>query len=526
MAHDKPRVRVKAGRALVAPSAPIAPSPGVSAAYMRGGELPLFFRWQPALRDSNDDVRAAWRLAASRAVDAIQNSGWLAGAVDQSTASVVGSGLRLNAKPDAESLGMSDGEANRWAERVEARFAMWASSPRSCDAGARFTFGQLQGQAYRHYLATGEVLGSLPWITRPGGGWGTKLRLLPAWRLSTETRPPHLVNGVELDDDGAPRAYRIKVRDANGSERDETFAAVDAYGRPLILHIFEGEPGQVRGISPLAPVLKVVRQFDQLADATLSAALIQAIFAAMFQSPAPNEEVIAGLQSEDEQQDASALESMVTGKKAWYRNTDLDVGVTGKIIHGYPGDELKFFRSEHPNSTYADFAKFLLREISRVLAITYEDFSGDYAGATFSSARMGTASVWPRVVRRRAGVCVPLCQAIYEAWLEEEIERGSTEFPGGLAGFLDNRAAAARALWRGPTKPQADELKAANAAKVWRDNGMSDAVVYEELGLDVDAVYEQRRRERDRRRELDLEDARPATTTAGDDDAADQQDDD
>jgi N-acyl-D-aspartate/D-glutamate deacylase len=50
--------------------------------------------------------------------------------------------------------------------------------------------------------------------------------------------------------------------------------ARDRAGRPRVIHVFEGAPGTHRGISPLVPALQVARQFDQLADATLMAAIL------------------------------------------------------------------------------------------------------------------------------------------------------------------------------------------------------------------------------------------------------------
>jgi lambda family phage portal protein len=478
---------------------------------MRGGEMPLFFRWNPALREASDDVRQAWRLATARTIDSFQNSGFLAGAAETSTAQVVGEGLELRAKPNAAALGWSQADANAWARPVEERFWMWASSARACDAGARFTLGQILAQGYRHWMATGEVLATLPWITRPGSQFGTKVRLLPAWRLANRNEPPDLVQGVRLDGSGAARGYVLKSRNQWGEEEIEA-AARDEMGRPLVIHVFDGEPDQVRGISPFTPALKVVRQFDQLADATLTAALIQTVFAAMFKSEAPTDEVVSAMQEGSQEQEN--FEAMLNEKSKWYEKTDVNLGIHGKILHGFPGDDLQMFRSEHPNSTYEPFAKFLLREASRVTALTTEDFTGDYAGVTFSSIKMALTSNWPRVLYRRRYIVQPLAQAAYEAWLEEDIERGATPFPGGVEGFLANREAAAGSVWRGPPKPHPDDLKAALAVLALQEAGFSDAFVMDEYGVDVDDEYEQRAREQARRAELGLAERGPALASA------------
>lgn len=76
-----------------------------SAFFRSGGGQIYVTNWNPALREARDDVRTAWTVAAARAVEALQNSGWLAGAINKAVAAVVGTGLKLNAAPDQDELG-------------------------------------------------------------------------------------------------------------------------------------------------------------------------------------------------------------------------------------------------------------------------------------------------------------------------------------------------------------------------------------------------------------------------------------
>lgn len=57
--------------------------PDIRADFMRGNRGVVFGGWRPALREAADDVGASWDLAAARTIDLIQNSGWMAGALDQ-----------------------------------------------------------------------------------------------------------------------------------------------------------------------------------------------------------------------------------------------------------------------------------------------------------------------------------------------------------------------------------------------------------------------------------------------------------
>lgn len=110
-----------------------------SAGYLRGepGTGLYMPSIRPVLRDRSEDVRAGWMAANSRANDAQMNSGWIAGVVEQVVALMIGTGLRLNHKPDGSVLGWDDNQTASWARLVERRWEIWASQPYECDAAGR-----------------------------------------------------------------------------------------------------------------------------------------------------------------------------------------------------------------------------------------------------------------------------------------------------------------------------------------------------------------------------------------------------
>lgn len=489
-----------------------ATSPQHRAQYFRspasGGGAALF-GWRPTLRDARDDVAGAYVDAAARAIDTLHNSGWIAGAVDQAIASTVGVALRLQARPDRDLLGWSDEQAEDWTNTVERRWILWSENPVECDAGGKYTMGQLTASALRSWFAYGEALALLPAFRRSVSLTKTKVQLVAPHRLAQDTDDfRRMFQGVRVDDFGFPQAYRLQRDSRLYAHETVDIRARDGRGRPQVVHIFEGMPGQTRGITPLAPVLRIVRQFDQLADATLTAALVQALFAATIESEAPTEQMLQALQDPDEQGAMGGdMLDLFGAKHAWYQSTKIDLGIVGRIAHLFPGESLKFNRSEHPNDTYEAFSKFLLREIARCLGLTFETLTGDYTGATYSSVRMATAENWPIILSRRNNICGRFLQHVYEAWLEEEIESGRIEFPGGYMAFLANRQAAVSAEWRGPAKPQADDLKSAKAHEVYKKLGVvTDEMICADLGVDWEDVYEQRAREKAKRERLDLPD--------------------
>lgn len=501
---SKPRIRVGTGGGYVSNGTALRPR----SEYMRGNRSPFFFNWNPAFREQRDDVRVAYAEAAARTIDMMHNSGWLSGAVDQSIASTIGTGLRLAARPDRVTLGWDAKQADEWSEKVERRWTVYSENALECDVAGKMNVARQQDSVLRHNYNFGEALGLLPFVKRPFNMNGTKSQLLPPTRLVQDTNiADRLFQGVRTDAYGLPLSYRIKVKadDIRGVD----IRARDGLARPQVAHIFEGQPGQMRGITPLAPALRTIKQYDQLADATLQAALIQALFAATLEGEAPTEEILRSLQSEDDQAavqgvDGPGLEGLIAARTAWYDNTKIDLGGASKVVHLFPGEKLTFKRSEHPNDNYEPFAKFLLREVARCLGMTFETLTGDYSGATYSSVRMATSEIWPIILRRRALVA-SYVQMLFEAWLEEEIEQGHIPFDNGILGFMANRPAAVLANWRGPAKPQADDLKTAKAHQIYKQMGiMSDERIADDLGFDIGDEYERRAREMELRETLGL----------------------
>ena len=486
---------------------PLAPR----AEYLRGGRGIVFTGWRPALRDSADDVGNAWDAAAARAIDTIQNSGWIAGAIDQAVANTVGNGLRLKVAPESEQLGMTDEEAQEWARTIEQRFGLWANDKVECDIEGRRTFGQMQAAVLRSYFATGEAFAEFPWKKRRN--YGTKVRLVPSHRVPVTNDPLRRIqHGVRQDPDGFPTGYLARRKDPLLGDVEWMVPAFDQMWRPRVVHCFDGLPGQVRGITPLVPALRVARQFDQLADATLTASIIQTVFAATITSEVPTEEQLSGLITPQEQaalarQGQSTWDGWFDAQSGWYDSATINVGINGRIAHLFPGQKMDFLSAKHPSTEYKDFSLHLLREIARCLGLTYESATGDYEGATYSSVRMATGEVFQITLYRRAFIVAPFCQAAYEAWLEEEIAAGTISFPGGIDGFYANRAAACRAFWRGTPKPQADDVKTATAHQVWRTMGViTDEMIANDLGVDIEDVYMQRQREAEMRQRYGLKD--------------------
>lgn len=515
----KPRVRVKAG-SVAFPDATRVPAarPGErpmrappTARWMRDSATGVLASRRASLLDNRDDVRRVWDRIAALAMDFIQNSGRLKGAADQVLADTVGTELKLSAQPDLTRAGYTAGDAAAWARMVEGRWRRWAWEQAECDVRGKWIIPQQVDIALRHHMAYGEALGVIDYFppalrARYGLTTGTKLCLVSPHRLVRDTSEIEgLHSGVIHDENGRPIAYRIQERQG-GIEVKTDYAARDGLGLARVIHAFEPwDAGDVRGVSVLASMLRTHASAEQLGDATLATAVLQTLFAATLTSDLPSADAFQAIEALEDNKLTKDFADFFTASLDRAAESTLAMNSASQVNHLAPGEALNFHTASTPGSNYIPFAADLRREMARCIGVTYSSFSFDFNGATYSSTRMEGSSIWPVVMRRRERIAAPIYQAVYEAWLDEEVGEGRIPFRGGYRAFLAHRAAASWAEWQGPAKPTADDEKAAKASSERLQNGTSSlAIECAELGRDLNDVIAQRAEEQRRFAEAGL----------------------
>jgi len=475
------------------------------ARYLRDTAQGALSQRAASLVTHQDEVTRAWDRIAALALDFIQNSGRLKGAVDQVLADTVGVELRLNARPNLSALGYDQAETVAWARLVEQRWRRWSWTPAECDFRGRLTVPQMVDVALRHQIAYGEAIGLMAFWDRPtraqyGITTGTKFCLIPPHRLVRETNEwRRLHAGVWLDENGRPTGYRVRERRA-GFDQDMDYAARDAAGRPQVIHVFDPwDADDTRGVSVLASAMRTHAYAEQLGDATLTTAVLQTVFAATLTSPNPSIEAFEAIQALAEEDPALSGEFVdFFAAKMEAATEGVHFGAAGQVSHMGPGEKLELLTAQTPHNNYLPFSADLRREMARAIGTTYSAFSMDHSDATYSSVRMETASIWPVVLRRRERIAAPIKQSIFESWLDEEIGEGRIPLRGGYRAFQAHRDDICWAEWQGPARPTADDKKSAQAATERLQNGTSYlGLECAEHGLSVEDVVEQRQRERD-----------------------------
>ncbi len=480
-----------------------APRPSPQAGYLRDSRSKILSTRGTSLRHHRDDVRIAWRRAAGLAMDIIQNSGRLRGAVDQVIADTVGVELILNPVPDLSKLGYDKKETDDFVRLLKTEWKHWAWNQRECDLKGKLIAPQMVDIALRHDVVYGEALMLMDYMSaglrrRYGIGSGTKMCLTTPTALVQDTNAfENLFQGVIHDEIGRPSAYRL-VEKEDGISVKRDHRAYDAAGRQMVAHVFDPvDSNDVRGISRLVPAFREYLQWEVLVDATVQAQILQTVFAQVLTSEKFSAEAFEALEALGDGQDERKLRDeyrdyfLATLEQA--AESEISVGSDPKISHLGPGEKLELMSTGIPGPQFLPVSTELQRGMARAIGISHASYTMNYEGATYSSTRMEGASLHPVVTRRRERVAAPICQLAYEHRVDELIGTGKLPFKGGYEAFLANRDKILWAQWQGPAKATADDQKSAKAASERLLNGTSTLdMECAEIGADAEEVFERR----------------------------------
>lgn len=449
--------------------------------------------WNPIKSSAKSDINAHLDILRSRAADQVINTPIGSAAIATTTQYTVGAGLKVFPKIKYKMLDMEPDEAEEWNKKASAEFDLWASS-KLCDIRKRNNFYDLQEILYKAYMTDGDSFAlfrrgyneNMPYTLRIQAIEGNRVSN-PIGQdyygitgpLSVEMLAPNgvnkIVNGVEVDKDGAVEAYWISNKvpyDPVEINRATNWTRIEAFGqlvgKPNVLHICHDErPEQYRGVPYLAPVLTALKQVSRYADAELVAAIMRSFFTLFFTSTG-NSSVAGDISgvlgaSTYDGEGADPQEPVVNASEyhlgpgtinALPRNIDVkSVGVDGG------------------QATFDSFVTQFVKQISASLNIPYEVLMKSFT-SSYSASRAALLQAWEQFKLRRAWFTRDFCQPVYEMWLVEAVATGRLEAPGF---FSDPaiRFAYSNAEWYGPSMSILDPIKDVNGAALRIQYGLS-----------------------------------------------------
>lgn len=390
----------------------------------------------------------------------------------------IGTGLRLNPRPDMQVLGLTQEQATEWVHRVKREFGIWASKKDACDATGLNDFYELQQLMLVSWLTSGDVFALVqqnePTVMRP---YSLRLRALEADLVATPTdmggitsaiaKNPatgnRVFDGVEVDDSGRVVAYHIRntYPYENTIVRTE-YKRIEARGKetemPNILHLMSAErPDQYRGVSFIAPVIISLLQMNRYTESELTAALV-------------NSYLTAYVQTSTAEGENPFNEATPEGDTDSRDPNDYEMG-PGQVNFLQPGENIVTVDPKHPVSGFAAFCEAVCTQMGAALEIPSEILLKKFT-ASYSASRGALLEAWKSFRMYRTWFVNDFCRPVYELWLSEAVARGRISAPGFFTDPLIHEAWLG-AQWIGPSQGQLDPNKEISAEILACQHGFS-----------------------------------------------------
>lgn len=473
--------------------------------------------WNPALQSADREILPDKLIMDARVRDSLRNDAYVQNGSTIKKDSIVGEMFLLNAKPNFKVLGLDDTWAEEFQEEVEAKFTLYAESIRNFpDAARKLTLTGLTRLAVGIHAAGGEVLASVEWMRGGYRPFATALQMIDLDRLSNprgEMDTPTLRGGVHRDRFGAPLGYWI--REAHPSDWTDSnnynwryipatrgqVTGNPGWDRPQMIHIIDQwRPDQTRGLSAMVAALKEMRMTKKFRDVVLQSAVLNATYAASIESDLPTDVVLQQAGGGDPNA-LSSYSSAYLGEVAQYLGGSRNIQFDGvKVPVFYPGTKMKLQNAGTPGGVGSEFESSMLRYISAILGVSYEQMSKDYSKANYSNLKAAIADTERRMRVEKRQVADRFAGTFYRLWLEEALNAGQiTSMPKKAPNWYDglNQEAYSACEWIGASMGQIDELKETQAAVLRLNNGLSTREMeLARLGKDWRVVFRQLAREK------------------------------
>lgn len=411
----------------------------------------------------NSEIGAGGYATKRRAAFYARNNAWIANGVSALVSNAIGAGIKpMPAHPDP-------------AVRADlaARFNVWTAT---ADADGVTDFYGLQALAVRAMAEAGECFAQL----LPGDD-GLRVRLLDSEMVPVEetrviTNGARVLQGVELAADGTRVAYHVR-RDRPDLAANFAYELVRLPADQMAHMFVPLVPGQMRGLSWLAPVLLRLRDLDDYEAAQLVRQKIAACFAGFVVAP-----------------DAEAAEMFSGTTTDGKVDSFLEPG-TLKVLPG--GTDIRFGAPALVGDGM-EFAKLQLRAVAAGIGVPEYLLTGDLSQANYSSLRAALVEFRQRVEQLQYQVIAhQLLRPIWRAWITNEM------LAGRISGEVDDLL---RVEFIMPAKRWVDPAKDATAeAEQIRLGLKSRRQAVAEQGWDIEALDAEIAADRERERGLGLD---------------------
>ena len=402
---------------------------------------------------------ATRKILRTRARYEVQNNSYARGIVSTLANDTIGTGPRLQ-------MLFNDKELNK---EIERDFAAWAKRVHLAAKLRTVRMAQCQdGEAFI-ILAQNPNLRSDVKLD---------LQLVEADRVTDSElhSDSSSVDGITFDPFGNPKSYKV-MKSHPGGDGGFSIETVSVNAENMV-HLFrQDRPEQHRGIPEITSALPLFAHLRRFTLAVVSAAEAAADFAGVLYTDAPANG------------EADAVEAMDSIQLE--RNMLLTMPGGWKMAQVDP---------KQPVTTYGEFKREILNEISRCLNIPFNIAAGNSSGYNYASGRLDHQTYYKALKVDRSHIEVIVLDRILELWIAEWrlVKRRLME----KGEFFH--------MWMWDGQEHVDPQKEANAQSVrLQSRTTSLASEYAKQGKDWETELRQIAREKELMEELGIAQAEP-----------------
>lgn len=380
---------------------------------------------------------------------------------------------------------------------ADALFFRWANDRKLCDVEGAKSFWQIQRMAIEHLVEVGEFLIILRSADNGPGMVPMRLQAVEAEQLDLEPSRNRdngntIRGGVEIDRDGRAVAYHIHDRTPEDLQpvpmRRDRSVRVPA---ERVLHLFvQDRPGQTRGVTWLASVLRKLRDAGEYDGLELWTARMQACIGIGIERPGGA--------------DGNAPIGLPPGAGEDELAPDGSREVNwepGMFFESEPGEKVHFFTPNRPSGQYDPFMKAQIRAIAAGVGLSYEQVARDFSQGNFSSQRQALLEDRREWEPLQELVMHVICQPVWDRFLRLGVMSGVLTAPS----FFQNAHDFCVCEWQPHAWEWIDPAKQAAAAKIMLDEFLTTRRrLLNSQGQSLRETFQQRADENSLADELDL----------------------
>lgn len=453
-------------------------------------------KWPYSISGSGAGKVIDHRQLRTNARVAYQESTQAKALVDRSSDTIADVGLMLECTPKFNILGISQEDAEKWGQDIEARFDLWAGSKKQHRAeNINWYQSQRLYQIFQHrdndiftrlfYSPDRSLLNPLQFSFIDSDQ-------IRGDAFTTTYGYNNYFDGIERDSRGRESAYKIWYQDPKTGE----VKSVDIKKtgpkskRVFMLHGFVPEyANQTRGYSRLGHIIQEFQNITDFTQAQIKKAINQSNIT-MYVKPSDDAPASNPLESVMTERGAGPAavqfgSDPVPGPDAvnitseslcpvdCYSIPEATIDTPGStaVFNLNSGEDLRPFENKAPVQNYDSFVDAFVSYLSASVGMPVEVLLMKF-NQNYSASRGALILYWRVANIWRQEMATDYLNPVVEMWMSEEIGAGRVSAPGWQDPVL--KAAWLSCKWIGSPMPNIDPQKTAKADQLYAELGAHD----------------------------------------------------